>query len=349
MRLGIPRALYTYYNFPFWRRFVTDLGAEVVLSPATDREILNSGLALAPAEACLPLKAYLGHVAWLRGRCDAIFVPRLVSARQPNKVRFGCPKAIALPDVVRACVSDLPPVLEWVRDELRTPLTSSYLNFARLLNPDHRGRIALNQGLSDQQQFSDALRAELPFELAFSDSAEFTTKTPKSAPGVCSPSSVGSRVSDAGPGSGSTIAVIGHPYLVFDHCLSLGLPEKLSSFGVKPLYLSQAPEAAAFSEPTRPQEISWLYEQELLAAASYSIERRSVAGLLLVSSFACGTSAVVNDIISRELAPSHMPVMTILLDEQTAESGLMTRLEAFVDMVRHHLRPKGRQTYQISN
>ena len=95
--IGIPQALASYYFYPLWKTFFTELGFDVITSGPTDRKKLNQGIQLAPSEACLPLKCYLGHVAALAETVEAIFVPRLVCLQKHPRVKLGCPKFIGLP------------------------------------------------------------------------------------------------------------------------------------------------------------------------------------------------------------------------------------------------------------
>ena len=44
LRIGIPRALYYYRYGALWKTFFSSLGCEVVVSPKTDRAILQSGI-----------------------------------------------------------------------------------------------------------------------------------------------------------------------------------------------------------------------------------------------------------------------------------------------------------------
>jgi len=96
--IGIPRGLFYYYLGKEWEAFFKYLGLEVLVSPPTSREILDMGVSLAPAEACLPVKVYYGHAAWLAPRVDALFVPQLVSLEEKT---FICPKMMGLPDMIR--------------------------------------------------------------------------------------------------------------------------------------------------------------------------------------------------------------------------------------------------------
>jgi predicted nucleotide-binding protein (sugar kinase/HSP70/actin superfamily) len=353
VKLGIPRALYSFYHFPLWRRFLDELGVEILLSPPTDREIIDAGVRLSPPEICLPVKAYLGHVAWLRSRCDAVLLHRMVCVKEGRRVRFGCPKAMCLPDLVRATVPGLPQVIEVIQDERAMTIRETYTRMAREVTGRNGVAAALQRARLEQDRVDALLREGMPFtEIWNRKDRGRGTGDGKRA------DSAGLRSSVSGP---LRIGVVGHPYLIFDRALGLSLTDKLEALGVNALYTTSAlgqegtgkgkgrgssstfsstsTSSDAFPEPCRYREMHWFYETELLDGAWQFLSRNGhphqVDGLLLVSSFACGTSAVINELIMREMAHPDIPVITIMLDEQTAEAGLATRLEAFVDMVKH--------------
>ena len=74
--VGIPRALLYHRYGMLWSEFFDELGVKTVLSPQSNREILERGSAIAIDETCLSNKLYMGHVDALIGKCDAIFIPR---------------------------------------------------------------------------------------------------------------------------------------------------------------------------------------------------------------------------------------------------------------------------------
>ena len=57
-RIGIPRALHGIQHYPLWRTFFEDLGAQVVLSPSTNRDMVASGARIVADVTCLPVKVY---------------------------------------------------------------------------------------------------------------------------------------------------------------------------------------------------------------------------------------------------------------------------------------------------
>ena len=55
-KIGIPRALLYHNYYPGWKKFFNKLGMKVVLSPATNKKILNQGTKKAVDDLCLPFK-----------------------------------------------------------------------------------------------------------------------------------------------------------------------------------------------------------------------------------------------------------------------------------------------------
>jgi predicted nucleotide-binding protein (sugar kinase/HSP70/actin superfamily) len=123
--------------------------------------------------------------------------------------------------------------------------------------------------------------------------------------------------------------------LLDDRVLSLDLLEKLRALGAEPV--SAELQVAESNGRIRPAFMpNWLFEKELIDGALALVSHGMVDGLLLAASFACGTSAVTNELIRRAVEKSDrsVPVVSIVLDEHSAEAGLLTRLESFVDIIR---------------
>jgi predicted nucleotide-binding protein (sugar kinase/HSP70/actin superfamily) len=209
---------------------------------------------------------------------------------------------MALPDMARALLPQLPPAVELVVDERERPEPESYRQVARELGAEKGWRRAYREAMSD----------------------------------------VGREIADvsspvAGRDIGSTplrVGVVGHEYLLSDTLLTLDVVERLRRFGVEPV-LAQSVEPTRRSLKPRFMP-NWMFERELIRAAAAMIGPGGVDGLLLVSSFACGTSAVTNELIRLMVHDSgrEVPVLQLLFDEHTGEAGLATRLESFLDVMR---------------
>ena len=98
-RVGIPRVLNFYENYPFWHTFFTKLGYRVVLSPKSTRKIYELGIESIPSESeCYPAKIAHGHVEWLLARgVDFVFYPGLFYERcevEGATNHYNCPIVI---------------------------------------------------------------------------------------------------------------------------------------------------------------------------------------------------------------------------------------------------------------
>jgi len=311
-RIGICRALHAFNHNRLWQTFFAELGWEVVLSSPTGRSTVEQGVRLAPSELCLPVKAFLGHVAEVKEQVDVLFLPRIVCRRVAYDWFFGCPKAIALPDLTRAVFDSLPRVVEPILDgQLQTE------------------EAAFRAALSGFGRRTEVRRAWRTAVLAARAGGQRTRA--EGSPLHMFGSTAGSRSSS---GTAVRIGVVGHPYLLFDSGLSLDVMDRLREAGAVPVVWFPN-DVEVERESRKETALNWYYELELLAAARRMLEVDRVDGLLLVASFACGTGAVTNEIVHREAVHSHgVPTVQVLLDEHTGEAGLITRIESFVDMLR---------------
>ena len=117
--VGFARAMYTYDRLPFWSTFFAELGMRPVLSPESDKQIREAGVALTVAEPCFPIRVAHGHVQWLFDEgVDWVFVPNQVNEEtefmQYNS--HACPWGQTLPFVVKHA-----PALEAHRDRILDP------------------------------------------------------------------------------------------------------------------------------------------------------------------------------------------------------------------------------------
>jgi predicted nucleotide-binding protein (sugar kinase/HSP70/actin superfamily) len=309
--------LHAYHHYAFWHTFFKELGWDAVLSAPTNRPTIEQGVRLSPSELCLPVKAFLGHVAELKDKVDALFLPRIVCTKIAGDWFFGCPKALALPDLTRAVFESLPLVVEPILD----------------------GRIQ-----TDKQAFHavvSGMDRKADFEKAFSRASAVALAAAKRTKEEGSPLHMFSelRTKDGGPETGDgrpavKIGVVGHSYLMFDSGLSLDVLNKVREADGRPVVVFPTAADVA-SESRRENALNWYYELELLAAARRLLEIERVDGLLLVTSFACGTGAVTNELIQRTAVHTHgVPTILLMLDEHTGEAGVATRVESFVDVLR---------------
>lgn len=82
MKIGIPRALLYYRYDTLWKTFFQELDIETVLSPVTDKTILDEAVFILSTKTASSSKLFFGHIAALEGKCDAVFVPRIATTEK---------------------------------------------------------------------------------------------------------------------------------------------------------------------------------------------------------------------------------------------------------------------------
>ena len=122
---------------------------------------------------------------------------------------------------------------------------------------------------------------------------------------------------------------MGHPYNIYDNLVGKQIIDFLKENNIDIIYADifisdLVPLAYNISK-----DIYWTYNKELLGALEYY--KNFVNGIILVSSFPCGPDSLVNDLIIRKV--KDIPLINIVLDDLNSGTGLITRLESFVDII----------------
>jgi predicted nucleotide-binding protein (sugar kinase/HSP70/actin superfamily) len=319
LKLGLPRILNLYYRYlPLMAGFFRALpGVELVISPPTNKGIVGRGIASTVDDACLPLKVAFGHLHELNGQVDRIFLPRLVSLEPGSSM---CPKFIGLPDMAKSCVAkDLPmitPVADVNRGRgglLETLITAGKeLGFEESVIEN-----ALSRGERAQARYrANCLSRKDPVALLEAVEKQRDYRPPKEEGDL-------------------NIRLLGRSYLLFDPHSSLGIMDKLRQLGGRLLTNEAVDHRTIERELGRYQRPPyWTLGREILGAASYFLRQPDSDGVVFVEPFQCGPASLLQTLVEA-IAAEHpgVPFTALVLDEHTGDAGLMTRLEAFTDMI----------------
>lgn len=295
-RIGLPQGLLNYQYGTVWEGFFRSIGAEVVVSGETTRETLDCGSAL--DEICLPAKVYYGHAVQLYKKVDYLFVPRVISV---HKGQYTCPKIIGMPDMLRTNISQLPPIID-INVNLRQSTRDLYQAVTTV------GRMAGKNAFASLNAW---FRAWQNRDLSCGCSK------------VC-------------PGDGNTpVALIGHPYLIYDRQISMNIMAKMRQMGLTVLTAEMVDtKTADRAAAVLGKKIFWSSSHHLAGAALALMSApRPVKGVIFMTCFACGPDALIGELIAQRANAMNIPCMQLSIDEHTAEAGFITRLEAFADML----------------
>lgn len=332
VRIAIPRALFYYFIYPFWGTFWRELGCQVVVSPPTTKAILDAGVREAVTDACVPVKVYYGHVMYLAEKADFLFIPRLVNVQ--GRLTF-CPKFLGLRDLVKHSVGGIPPLISPRIDRGRSI-------FHRLVGPWARYQecVQAAQPITGDRQrirraYLAAARADRLFNRLLGSGL-----TPQEAI-----DHVESGYKPPTPGEADlTLAVLGYPYVLYDGYVSVGIIPRLRKMGVRVLVPdSLSPKQLKKFRPDLPKELFWHFSERNVRSATAAFHQGRIDGIIHVTAFGCGPDFMVNKFIELETKHRGIPFLSVSIDEQSGEAGIVTRLEAFADMLRRRRLLKGEE------
>lgn len=319
MRVGIPRSLLYYKYLPFWKTFLTGLGLEVETSPMTNKQILSWGVEVAENELCVPVKAFYGHCMALRETSDAIFVPRVVSVEERA---YTCPKFLGLPDMIAAVAEqlELPPLLTPKLNQREKPSEFKWqlINFAQ--EQFGLGRLDAMAAIEDarvaQNRYQESLvRGHKPVDLL--------------------PSSRLNKPRFRPPGEKrKRIGLLGHPYNIYDGYITQNLIARLEEMGAELVVPEMTDHHVLMDAATDvPKQLYWTYEKEIMGAINHWTKNKMIDGVVYVLAFACGPDSLIQVLIEHRAKSFNIPMMSLTIDEHSGEAGLVTRIEAFIDML----------------
>ena len=129
-----------------------------------------------------------------------------------------------------------------------------------------------------------------------------------------------------------TVALVGHPYNIFDKYINMNIVQKLNKLGVG-VITEEFIEETLIDEEVKGlyKRPFWTFARNSYGFAANVYREKRVNGIIYISSFACGIDSVVIELIKERIG--NFPFMTLKIDEHTGEAGLDTRVEAFVDML----------------
>ncbi|HSW29452.1 MAG TPA: acyl-CoA dehydratase activase [Longimicrobiales bacterium] len=305
-RIGIPRSLAFHDLFPWWRTFFAHLGMDVVLSSETNSEIVRRTAQTAAAETCYPVKLAFGHVAELLEKdVDFVFLPSILDREDlgPGQVRnHNCPWIPAAPHMVAA----------HLRPGAKQP---RYLMFPfHMQQPVARRRelgvLAGQLGVSRRRVLAAAARGDAAQAEFYAALHELGRST----------------LASLGPGR-TGVVVVGRPYNTCDLGVCQDLPRKLRKLGVLPIPMDLL-TGMTVDLGADHKDMYWRSGQAILGTARLMATDPRLQAIYLTS-FHCGPDSFLLSYFRREMGGK--PFLELEVDDHTAEAGIVTRCEAFLD------------------
>jgi len=300
IKIGIPRALlYHKYNI-LWSNFFNNLkNVEVVVSPETNKEIISRGSSLTVDESCLSMKLFIGHVDYLVGKVDYVFIPRMVSVRRGEEL---CTKFMGLTETVRNIFDNLP-VLSYTVN--KSTFRFEFMGMMRVALKLHQSPItAVRAYIIAHRKYKEH------FEKRLVGQDNKIKNIDRTKP---------------------VVLIVSHPYTTYDGFFGMHISKILGEQGIELLYSDIVnPELAHKMSKNLSSDLYWTYNKEMIGAIE--IYKPYIDGIIYLVVFPCGPDALVVNLCQNKI--KNIPSAVITLDELQGEAGLKTRLESFADILK---------------
>ncbi len=307
--IGIPRALMVFHQqFPFWRTFFEQLGFTVVLSKESDKSLVTKSIETITTETCLPIELMHGHVMDLIEKgVDYIFLPFIVNGKQKegNKTsNCNCPWIQTYPFMIKAALRG-----KVDESKLLVP-TLHFRYFEKALVGEMTGYFNEKFGIS-KAEIRDALYKADEIQSSFEKRlVDYGVEVMNSIPKDCRP-----------------VVLLGRPYNSTDQHLNLGLVEKLINQNVMPIPLDML-DLSPYNIFENYRNMYWPNGQKIIAAAQLVAKNEDLHAVY-ISNFRCGPDSFIWHYVTEELKGK--PFLHLEVDEHSADAGMITRIEAFLD------------------
>ena len=310
-KVGIPRVLNMYENYPFWFTFFTRLGYQVVLSPLSNHNIYSLGIESIPSESeCYPAKLAHGHVSWLiHEKVDFIFYPALFYERNEFEAannHYNCPIVTSYSENIKNNVEEIG------RGEML--LRNPFMSFRDI-------RTATEALI---KEFS-----EIPAQEVIDAADAAWTELGNAREDIKKKGEETLRYMEENHMRGIVLA--GRPYHI-DPEINHGIPELITSYGIAVLTEDSVSHLA---EPERPLIVSdqWMYHSRLYAAASF-VKTWDDLDLIQLNSFGCGLDAVTTDQVNDILTASDKIYTCLKIDEVSNLGAARIRIRSLLSAIR---------------
>ncbi len=316
-KIGIPRVLGFYENYPFWHALFTNLGYEIVLSDTSTMNLFEQGIdTIMSDNICFPAKITNGHILNLIDKkVDRIFLPFIVFEQQDDKKTpnsYNCPIVTGYSEVISSAISpekkfNIPldsPGITFKDEKL---LKKNCISYFRTIEPNISNS-------SFNLAFQEAIKAQKSYERILTARCnELLRKAEKEERLI--------------------ILLSGRPYHI-DPFIQHKISDIFADFGVDIISEDLLRDSNSITDEAE-TIMQWAYTNRILKSALYVAKSSKNIQYVELTSFGCGPDAFildeVNDILKR-----YGKYPTILkIDDINNTSSTRLRIRSLIESLKH--------------
>lgn len=266
MKIGIPRSLFYYYFNDLWINFFEYLNIDVVVSPKTNKQIMDLGIKYSTDEMCLSIKNYIGHVAYLKDKCDYILIPRIDNYGLDNQT---CTNFLALFDIVNN-LFDIKILNYNINLRNKETELKGFLELGKTLNID-------SKKIKDAYMYARVKSSKIKKNKILNNLKNLKSSKKK-------------------------VLLLGHPYNMYDELIGMPIINMLRDLNVEIIYSDLF--YSNNEDKTYTKGLYWKYSKDNISSINKCIDK--VDGIIFLSSFPCGLDSLVNELVMRKLNKKYL-------------------------------------------
>ena len=339
IKVGIPRILNMYEEYPFWNALLREAGFDIILSSESTFSKYEGALNTVMSDnICFPAKLAHSHLKELNENqeVDRILMPYVVYEHNDDPEHslnsFNCPVVSGYSDVIKSVL------------DLKKPLDAPVINLAQSKALEKQITDYLKQLGVSKKTARKALREALYAQ------AEYAAEIKKQGWEILKPK------------KGLTILLAGRPYHT-DPLIQHKLSEMIANLGVNVISediargnlfddfrdfdlesLAKERNGAAFSasdnneayncQPETYLVKQWAYMNRILKAAQWAAEQGDEVHFVQMTSFGCGPDSFIQDEI-RDIMKRHNKPFTLLkIDDVSNIGSLKLRVRSLIESLK---------------
>ena len=267
--VGIPRGIFYYYDGVFWNSFFYSLNVRTIISPKTNKEIINLGLLSSPDEMCLSMKIYLGHIKYLEDKVDYILIPRID--------RFD--------DYNQTCTNFLS-IYQYVL----------HFSSIKILNYNIDNHHTLKDGAFKIGKELGFSRCEIieAYKYALKRHQEYLRKKIFEQEQIIS-------------NNHKKVLIVSHAYNIHDEYLGGNILKILKDNQIDVLYSNYFDEQKANVKALElSPNLYWKYSRDAIGSISFV---PNIDGIIFFSTFPCGLDSLVNELVIRKIHKPYLNII----------------------------------------
>lgn len=308
-KMGIPRVLGMYENYPFWHTLFTELGYSVVLSPRSSRKVYTAGIESIPSESlCYPAKLAHGAVRMLiDSGVRKIFFPCIPYEKKEEKKaanNYNCPIVTSYAENIK---NNMPEIMENGVDLIMPFLPMDNLS-------------SLKKRLAEEFPRIPAKEIRRAVNVAWQEKSAFQQDIKKQGEKI---------LNKVKQGKLKAIVLSGRPYHI-DPEINHGISSIVTSLGFAVLTEQSIAHLGEY-KPLRVLD-QWMYHTRIYSSA-YLAGVTPGLEMVQLNSFGCGLDAVVTD-QANEILNAYGKIYTLLkIDEISNTGAIKIRLRSLAAAV----------------